>query len=100
MSNALVPFDEGRETVKSIAMDIGKETVAYIRVMYPAAYAALGRSGQLSLRNCIYKQIMAAIEAVNKAGDPQSIEARIADRKAFRRRWIAAWDRIREPRDP
>jgi hypothetical protein len=80
-----------RELVKAIAMDIGKETCAYVEVMYPNVWAA-GNSGfKLSLRNHIYNEIMAAIE-VNEAGQ---ITARLADRKKFRRWWTAAYRKIK-----
>jgi hypothetical protein len=83
-----------RELVQAIAMDIGKEVVAYIEVQYPKAIEATSSTFRLSVRNCIYNQIMAAIE-VNDAGE---ITARLHDRKVFRRKWKAAWKKIREPR--
>lgn len=72
-------------------MDIGKEVVAYIEVQYPKAIEATSSTFKLSVRNCIYNQIMAAIE-VNDAGQ---ITARLKERKEFRRRWTAAWRKIR-----
>jgi hypothetical protein len=75
--------------VKAIAMDIGKEVVAYVEVMYPKAIVNSGF--KLSLRNCVYNEIMAAIK-VNDAGQ---IEARLKDRKAFRRWWVDAYRKIR-----
>lgn len=83
-----------RELVKAIAMDIGKETVAYVEVMYPEAIKATSSTFKLSLRNHIYNQIMAAIE-VNDEGQ---ITARLKDRKKFRREWTAAYRKIREPK--
>ena len=83
------PWD--RELVKAIAMDIGKEVVAYIEVQYPKAIEATSSTFKLSVRNCIYNQIMAAIE-VNDAGE---ITARLETRKKFRRQWTAAWRKIR-----
>jgi len=72
-------------------MDIGKEVVAYIEVQYPKAIEATSSTFKLSVRNCIYNQIMAAIE-VNDAGE---ITARLETRKKFRRQWTAAWRKIR-----
>lgn len=81
-----------RELVKEIAMDIGKEVAAYIEVMYPNAVKATSSTFLLSVRNSIYNEIMAAIE-VNDAGQ---ITVRIKDRKNFRRKWKAAYKKIRE----
>lgn len=80
-----------RELVKQIAMDIGKETVAYVEVMYPEAIKATSSTFKLSLRNHIYNEIMAAIE-VNDEG---KVIARLKDRKSFRRWWTAAYRKIR-----
>lgn len=81
-----------RALVAEIAMDIGKEAVSHLRIMYPAAYAALGQSGQLSLRNCIHNEIMAALDTV----DADEIRARLERRRAFRRKAHRAWDKIRD----
>lgn len=51
----------------------------------------LAHMAWLSVRNCIYNQIMAAIE-VNDSGE---ITARLETRKKFRRQWTAAWRKIR-----
>jgi hypothetical protein len=85
------PESWSRELVKEIAMDIGKEVVAYIEVMYPEAIEATSSTFKTSVRNCIYNQIMAAIE-INDAGQ---ISSRIKDRKQFRREWLAAYRKIR-----
>lgn len=66
-----------RDLVKLIAMDIGKEVVAYIEYMYPEAIKATSSTFKLSVRNCVHNQIMAALE-VNEEG---AIIARLADRK-------------------
>ncbi len=84
-----------KELIQAIAMDIGKETVAYIEVMYPKAIEATSSTFKLSIRNCIYNQIMAAIE-VNDEGE---ITARLQERKTFRRKWTAAWRKIRSPKE-
>jgi hypothetical protein len=81
-----------REVVKQIAMDIGKETVAYIEVMYPKAIEATSSTFKLSIRNHIYNQIMAAIEVT----DEGAIKARLLDRKKFRREWTATYRKIRK----
>lgn len=84
--------DPVRALMKAIAMDIGKETVAYIRVMYPAAIKATSSTFPLAVRNHIHNEIMAAIE-VNDQGE---IISRLEERRKFRREWIAAYKKIRE----
>lgn len=92
MSKALVKAgDPMKALVRAIAMDIGKEVVAYVEVQYPEAITATSSTFKLSLRNCIYNQIMAAIDVT----DEGEIIARIKDRKKFRRKWKAAWKKIR-----
>lgn len=76
--------DRGKAMVSAIAMDIGKEVVAYIEVMYPAAIKATASTFKLAVRNCIHNEIMAAIE-VNDEGE---IVSRIERRKKFRREWL------------
>jgi len=70
-----------RDLVSEIAMDIGKEVVFHIEQMYPAMFEAVSKNAKLSVRNCIHNEIMAAIK-VNDAGE---IEARLVQRKKFRR---------------
>lgn len=84
--------DAARALVKEIAMDIGKETVAYIQVMYPKAIEATSSTFKLSIRNHIYNEIMAAIEVT----DEGKIRARLKDRKKFRRWWVATYRKIRD----
>ena len=91
MANVPVKTDIDRELIKQIAMDIGKEVVAHIRVMYPKAADALGKSGQLSVRNCTHNEIMAALSTT----DADEIVARLAKRKADRRRHVGFYEKIR-----
>ncbi len=84
---------DAKTLMQAIAMDIGKEIVAYIEVMYPQAIKATSSTFSLSVRNSIYNQIMAAFEF---RGDVNQIHARLADRKAFRRDWVAAYRKIRQ----
>jgi hypothetical protein len=86
-----VSVNDTRALVKAIAMDIGKEVVAYVEVHYPQAIEATSSTFKLSLRNCIYNEIMAAIDV----SDEGQIIARLRDRKSFRRKWTAAWRKIR-----
>lgn len=86
-----------RDVVKEIAMDIGKAVVAYVEVQYPEAVTATSSTFRLSLRNCIYNEIMAALETV----DEDVIRQRLVERKKWRREWKAMWKKIRskEPQD-
>ena len=86
------PSPPNRDLVKEIAMDIGKEVVAHIEVMYPQAISATPSTFKLSVRNSIYNEIMAALE-VNEEG---AIIARLEDRKQFRRRWTAVYRKFRK----
>lgn len=72
-------------------MDIGKDVVAYIEVMYPEAIKATSSTFKLSVRNSIYNKIMAAIEV----SDEGQIKARLTVHKKFRREWTAAYRKIR-----
>jgi hypothetical protein len=81
-----------RDLIKEIAMDIGKEVVAYIEYMYPQAIEATSSTFKLSIRNCIHNQIMAALE-VNEEG---AVKARLADRKKWRREFKAMWKKNRD----
>lgn len=88
------PSDDPRALVKAIAMDIGKEIVAYIEVMYPEAIKATSSTFKLSVRNSIYNEIMAALD-MNDHGE---IVVRLEKRKKFRRWWVAAYRKIRKVR--
>ncbi len=85
------PPNWSRDLIKQIAMDIGKETVAYIEVMYPQAVVATSSTFKLSVRNHIYNEIMAAIAVT----DEGSVIARLDRRKRFRRQWVKAYRDIR-----
>ncbi len=94
MSSENLPETQGpwsRELVKEIATDIGKEVVAHIEIMYPAAIAATPATFKTSVRNTVYNQIMAAIE-VNDAGQ---IAARLKERKRARTKLTAAYRQMR-----
>ena len=87
VENLSIPSD----IVKRIAMDIGKETAAYIEVMYPEAVKHTSSTFLLSVRNHIYNEIMGSLELTNE----QAIVDRLNDRKKFRREWKAAYKKIR-----
>lgn len=73
--------DPALALVEAIALDIGKAVVHHIETMYPAAYAQLSMKG-LSVRNCVYNEIIAALEVT---GD-REIVARLQARAAHRRK--------------
>ncbi|MTJ93886.1 MAG: hypothetical protein F8N36_13660 [Desulfovibrio sp.] len=79
------------DLVKEIAMDIGKAVAAHIEMMYPAAVEATSKSMLLSVRNCVFNEIMAALNTT----DEDEIRRRLAERKLHRRRHKAAWNKIR-----
>lgn len=83
------------DIIKNIAMDIGKEVVAYVEVMYPEAISSTSSTFKLSLRNTVYNEIMGAL----KTTDEDEIKARLAERKTFRRWWTAAFRKPESPAD-
>lgn len=85
-------IDADRELIKEIAMDIGKELVAYIEVMYPQAIAATSSTFKLSMRNHVYNDIMAALEV----NDADAIRKRLDERKRFRRQWVKSYRDMRK----
>ena len=87
-----LPDDPQRALVKGIAMDIGKEVVAYVERMYPQAISATSSTFRLSLRSCIFNEIIAALEVTDEA----EILARLERRKKERRELNAMWTRLRE----
>lgn len=81
-----------RELIKEIATDIGKDTVAYVEVMYPKAIEVTSSTFKLSLRNHIHNQVMAAIELREEAG----VRSWLATRKQHRREWLATYRKMRK----
>jgi hypothetical protein len=91
---ALPPEPIPRDLVKEIAMDIGKEVAAYIERMYPEAVAAASSTFLLSVRNCIYNQILASLETTRA----EEIADRLIRRKKDRRQLRAIWKAARNVR--
>jgi hypothetical protein len=85
-------LDADKALIRRVAMDIGKEAVSHLRIMYPDAFNAMPKSGHLSLRNCIHNEIMAALEVI----DAGEIERRLERRAAHRRQMNKAWKDIRD----
>ena len=80
MSQAIIKKGDERELFKAVAMDIGKEVVAYVERMYPEAVKAASSTFRLSLRNCIYNEIMAAADA--KGGLHEAVDRLAARAKS------------------
>ena len=83
-----------QDIIKEIAMDIGKEVAAHIEIMYPAAVQAASSTFLLSVRNCVYNQIMASLEVI----DEQQIRERLVARRKFRRQHKAFYRNLRQRR--
>ena len=78
----VAPADEpDTALLKGVALDIGKEIVAYVEGMYPQAISATSSTFRLALRNSIYNEIVAAM----KVTDPAAIQARLTARAKHRR---------------
>lgn len=82
-----------RDIVRGLALDIGKEVAAHIETMYPKAVEATSPNMLLSVRNCVFNQIMAALDVI----DEDEIRARLEKRRKFRRKLRAAYRNLREP---
>jgi hypothetical protein len=70
-----------RPSSKEIAMDIGKDLAAYIEGQYPETVKAASSTFLLSVRNCTYNKIMAAL----KETDPARIRERLKENARHRR---------------
>jgi hypothetical protein len=92
MSNYVTLGDSANlAAIKRLAMDVGKEVVAYVEYMYPASLKAVNeQSMKLSLRNCVYNQIIEAMR-IAESGD---IDGNIAVRKAQRKKLKKMWQNI------
>jgi len=83
-----------KQLISDVAMDIGKEMVAYLEVMYPDIFNAMNGGCKLSIRNHIHNNIMAVLEYSTE----EEYRAWISRRKAFRREWLATYRKIRKAR--
>lgn len=88
---------EAHDLFSKIAMDIGKEVVHHIEIMYPNAIKATSSTFKLSVRNFVHNEIMSAI----KFNDEGQILSRMETRKKFRRKINSFYKNIRKkPHDP
>lgn len=58
----VVQQDIGKALISDVAMEIGKEMVAYLEIQYPDVFAAMNSGCRLSVRNRIHNDIMWAIQ--------------------------------------
>ena len=73
--------DLDRALISEVAMDIGKDLVAYIERQYPDVWTAMNGGARLSFRNHIYNDLMSALKCRTEDDYIQWL----ADRKANRR---------------
>jgi hypothetical protein len=85
----VVGFDKA--LISDVAMEIGKQMVAYIEIGYPDVYAAMNSGCRLSIRNGIHNDIMWAINHRSE----KEYRDWIATRKKFRREQLKAYRAMR-----
>ncbi len=81
-----------KDLIREIAADIGKAVAHHIETMYPDAVTATSKNMLVSVRGSVQNEIMAALGTV----DEDAIRARLAERKATRRRSKAFYRSIRD----
>jgi hypothetical protein len=86
------PDDPATALVKGIAMDIGKEVVAYVERMYPEAIRATSSTFKLALRNSIYNEIIAALKVTDEAEILARLERRKKQRRDLKKQWAIIRD--------
>ena len=80
-----------RDIIRLIGMEIGKDIVAYVEVMYPEAIKATSSTFKLSLRNSIHN----AIVSIADLHDEAAIRKRLADGEAHRKKWVGMYRKMR-----
>lgn len=85
-----------KELFKQVALDIGKQVAHHIETMYPDAVEAESSTFLLSVRNCTYNEIMAALDVE----DWEVMVKRLGDRKDFRRKMGSFYRSIRRKPTP
>lgn len=79
--------DPRRALAFAVGLDMGKEMVAYLEVMYPDVFERMNSGCRLSIRNHIINDFVAAMEIV---GAENHLE-RLKERARFRREWLATY---------
>ena len=83
---------EPADLFKAMAMDVAKEVAHHIEIMYPKAVEATGSTFLLSVRGCVYDEIMAAARPATE----DEIVARLERKRKFRRHLKAVYKKIRK----
>lgn len=80
------------ELIRKIAMDVGKEVVAYIEHAYPEAFDGVRspKSFKLSIRNATYNSLMSSIKAAREGRIDELMASRDRHRREMRRLQRAA----------
>lgn len=81
------PIDKRKALATAVGMDMGKEMVAYLEVMYPDVFEKMNSGCRLSIRNHICNDFVAVMEIV---GAENHLD-RLKERAAFRRKWLATY---------
>ena len=61
MTTDIAVQDINKELISEIALEIGKDMVAYLEIYYPEVFAVMNSGCKLSIRNHIHNDIMWAI---------------------------------------
>lgn len=86
--------DQRKALISAVAMDVGKEMVAYLEVMYPDVFERMNSGCKLSIRNHIHNDIMDAMET----GNAENHLERLRERAKRRREWVASYRNLRRNR--
>ena len=89
MSKRLIPGSQ--DIIKAVALDIGKEVASRIETMYPEAVNASGSSFLLSVRNCVYNEVMMASSGTLNKDETRK---RLVDRAQTRGEILAMYRRV------
>lgn len=80
-TNLPVVPDLTRQLISEVAMDIGKELVAYVEQMYPEVWGKMNGGAKLSFRNHVRNDIMSALECRTEADYQGWLERRKRQRR-------------------
>ena len=83
--------DRRKALARAVGMDMGKEMVAYLEIMYPDVFERMNSGCRLAIRNYICNDFVAVMEIV---GAENHLD-RLNDRAAFRRKWLATYRNLR-----
>ena len=78
------------DLIKAVAKDIAKEVAHHIEMMYPTAVKTAPSTFLLSVRGCVYNQIMSWMNT-----DAEHTAKRLQFNKQFRRHIKAAFKKMR-----